>query len=275
MCGDSTNAADVDNLMDNKKARLIVTDPPYNVDYEGKDGMKIKNDNMEDESFYNFLLAAFTCMFNTADDGCPIYVFHADSEGANFRKAFREAEFKLSESLVWVKNALVLGRQDYHWRHEPILYGWREGAAHYWNGQRDKTTFIEDDIDLSKLDKKELVALAEKLIDSYPQTVIRSNKPLKNDIHPTMKPLGLISYLVGNSSKKNDLVQDLFGGGGSTLMACEQTQRICYTMEMDEKYCDATVRRYAEFKGAYVDIFLKRNGDVISYSKFIEGEDNK
>lgn len=267
LCGDSTSANDVKLLMDGKKAQLITTDPPYNVNYEGTNGLKIQNDNMEDEAFYYFLLSAFECMFESAEEGCPIYVFHADTEGLNFRKAFKHSGFKLAECLIWVKNSLVLGRQDYHWRHEPILYGWKEGAAHSWYGQRDKATVIEDEANLQKLKKDELIELVKTFVRSVPQSVIYFDKPSKNSVHPTMKPLGLIGYLIGNSSKKGDIVQDLFGGSGSTLMACEQTERKCYTIELDEKYCDVIVKRYIEYKGKPDEVYLIRDNRKVAFNE--------
>ena len=244
MCGDSTSATDTKTLMGDKQARLIITDPPYNVAYEGQNGMTIQNDSMGDQPFFNFLFDAFTNMFTHAEPGCPIYVFHADTEGINFRKAYKDAGFKLAECLVWVKNALVLGRQDYHWRHEPILYGWKEGAAHHWYGERDKTTVFETGEDLSTLKKEELLEILQKIYDS--SSILYENKPKNNALHPTMKPLGLLSRLIYNSSVAGDLVFDPFGGSGSTLIAAEQTQRTCFTMELDERYCDVIVARYEE-----------------------------
>lgn len=220
MCGDSTKEDDVDFLMSDTKANLIVTDPPYNVNYSGatEDELTILNDNMDGKSFYEFLLKAYQNMYKHAYDGAGIYVFHADTEGINFRKALIDSGFKLAQCCIWVKNSLVMGRQDYHWQHEPVLYGWKPTAAHKWYSDRKQTT------------------------------VWNFDKPVRNAEHPTMKPLDLIAYPITNSSKVNNVVIDLFGGSGSTLMACEQSGRICRTMELDERYCDVIIERYIKYK---------------------------
>lgn len=219
MCGDSTNPDDVKKLMNNQLADLIVTDPPYNVNYEGKtdDNLKIMNDNMEDNQFYSFLESAFINLYNSVKDGGSIYIFHADTEGLNFRKAMMSSGFKLAECLVWVKNAFVMGRQDYHWKHEPVLYGWKPGASHYFINDRSQSTVLEFD------------------------------KPIRNEEHPTMKPIDLIAYLINNSSKKDEIVLDLFGGSGTTMIACEQTNRKAFIMELDPRYCDVIVDRWEKF----------------------------
>ena len=230
MCGDSTVSEDVKKLTDNNLMDMIFTDPPYNVDYEGSNGMKIQNDKQKDEDFYNFLFKAFTNMFENIKSGGAIYCCHADTEGLNFRSAFKAAGFKLAECLVWVKNSLVLGRQDYHWRHEPILYGWKEGAGHY---------FVED---------------------RTQDTVWEYNKPKANNLHPTMKPLELVGKAIKNSSKRDEKVLDLFGGSGSTLIAAEQIGRNAYLMELDERYVDVIVKRYLRFIQSYDDCYLVRDG---------------
>ena len=216
MCGDSTQKEDVIHLMNSQEADMLLTDPPYNVDYEGKtsEALKIENDNMSETEFYNFLLDSFKNMFDSIKYGGSAYVFHADTEGLNFRNAFKSCGFKLAQCLVWVKNTFVMGRQDYQWRHEPILYGWKPGAGHYFVDNRKQSTVLEFD------------------------------KPSRNAEHPTMKPVDLLVYLIKNSSKENDLILDLFGGSGSTLIAAEQTQRRCYTMELDPKYCDVIIKRW-------------------------------
>ena len=221
MCGDSLSLDDVAQLMDGHKADLIVTDPPYNVAYEGgtADKLTIKNDSMSGEAFYRFLLDAYTAMFASAKDGSGIYVFHADSEGVNFRKALTDAGFKLAQCCVWVKQSLVLGRQDYHWQHEPVLYGWKPTGAHRWYSDRKQST------------------------------VWNFDRPSRNDVHPTMKPVSLIEYPVTNSSRGGDLVLDVFGGSGSTLIACEKTGRHARLMELDPRYCDVIVRRWQDFTG--------------------------
>ena len=221
MCGDSTKKEDVMHLMNRQVADMILTDPPYNVDYEGKtaDALKIENDNMNETEFYNFLLTSFRNMYESIKSGGSIYVFHADTEGLNFRNAFKSCGFKLAQCLVWVKNTFVMGRQDYQWRHEPILYGWKEGAGHYFVDNRKQSTVLEFD------------------------------KPLRNAEHPTMKPVDLLVYLIKNSSKENHLILDLFAGSGSTLIAAEQVQRNCYAMELDPKYCDVIIKRWENLTG--------------------------
>lgn len=266
LCGDSTNREDVARLMDGNQADLLLTDPPYNVNYESDSGMKIENDNLGNDDFYNLLLGAFTNMYEVAKGGTPIYIFHADTEGYNFRKAFTNAGFKLSQGLVWVKNSLTIGRQDYQWRHESILYGWKEGAAHKWYGKRDKNTVLDSDIDIDSLSKKELIELVEKLLEDTPETTIRFDRPTKNELHPTMKPIGLLGYIIKNSSIEGNLIVDLFGGSGSTLITSEQMNRICYTMEMDPRYCDAIVKRYSQTAGDD-KIKLIRKGRAIPYGE--------
>ena len=218
LCGDATKAEDVARLMGEEKANLWLTDPPYNVAYEGNNGMTIENDNMEDTQFRAFLRDAFQCVHDRMEPGASFYIFHADSEGYNFRGACHDVSLQVRQCLIWKKNSLVFGRQDFHWIHEPILYGWKDGAAHAWYNDRSQTTVMEFD------------------------------KPKNNDVHPTMKPVEMLVYLIKNSSQRGEIVIDTFGGYGSTLIACEQTGRICRTMELDPKYCDVIRRRWAEFK---------------------------
>lgn len=221
MCGDSTDAADVENLMNGENADLLVTDPPYNVAYEGatKDKLTIQNDDMSDSEFHEFLQAAFENANSVMREGATFYIWHADSEGFNFRSACKTTGWKIRQCLIWVKNSIVLGRQDYQWKHEPCLYGWKDGAAHY---------FIDD---------------------RTQSTVWEFNKPLRNGEHPTMKPVELIAKAVNNSSRRDNNVLDLFGGSGSTLIACEQLGRRCFTMELDPKYCDVIIKRWEDFTG--------------------------
>lgn len=253
MCGDSTKEADVAKLMGEEQAHLLLTDPPYNVDYQGgtKEKMKIANDNMDDVAFVGFLTAAFNCAIQAMRPGAAFYVWHADIKGFEFRTALKEVGLTPRETLIWVKNALVLGRQDYQWRHEPCLYGWKDGAAHYFVDDRSQSTVIEDaGVDYRKLKKDELLKLVLQLTDvSVPNTVIYEDKPTKNDIHPTMKPVKLMARLIKNSTKQEQLVLDLFGGSGSTLIACEQINRKCFTMEYDPKYCDAILDRWEKLTG--------------------------
>jgi len=242
MCGDATSAGDVAALMDGKKANLIVTDPPYNVAFESSDGLSIKNDKMENSKFYEFLLAAFKNMAGNLEKGGAAYVFHADTEGLNFRKAFIDAGFHLSGCCIWVKNSLVLGRSDYQWQHEPVLYGFLQNGKHYWskNAGRSQTTIWNFD------------------------------KPKKNKNHPTSKPLDLLAYPIGNSSQENAIIIDTFGGSGSTLMTCEQTNRICYTMELDEKYASVILRRYVEDTGDAENVFVIRDGKKLMYVDLVK-----
>ena len=254
MCGDSTVKADMERLMAGVKARCIVTDPPYNVAYEGgtDEKLTIMNDSMTDAKFREFLTQAFKRMYEVADAGAPIYVFHADSEGHNFRQTFKAAGFKLAQCLIWIKNSLVLGRQDYQWRHEPILYGWKEGKAHLWYGDRDKDTVIEDGrVNLTKAKKEDLVQMVKDLQAKLHAntTTIYHDRPTVNAEHPTMKPIKLIGRILNNSAQRGVVVLDPFGGSGSTLMACEQSERIGYTMEMDPKYADVIVKRWETFTG--------------------------
>ena len=218
LCGDSTKPTDVAKLIGIGEADCWLTDPPYNVAYEGSNGLTIQNDSMEDTKFREFLRNAFALAEKAMKPGASFYIFHADSEGYNFRGACHDVGLRVRECLVWKKNALVLGRQDYQWIHEPCLYGWKDGEAHNWYGDRAQTTVME------------------------------FNKPKKNDVHPTMKPTEMLCYLLKNSTKKNDVVLDTFGGSGSTLIACEQLGRKCRTMELDPKYCDVIRKRWAEHK---------------------------
>ncbi len=239
ICGDSTKADTFIILMDGKLANLVVTDPPYNVNYEGSAG-KIKNDNMGNEAFYNFLLEAFKNTEAAMAKDASIYVFHADTEGLNFRKSFSDAGFYLSGTCIWKKQSLVLGRSPYQWQHEPVLFGWKKSGKHNWYADRKQTTIWEFE------------------------------KPKKNADHPTMKPVALVAYPILNSSLSNCIVLDPFGGSGSTLIACEQTDRICYTIELDEKYCDVIVKRYVEQVGTSDGVFLLRDSSEIRYSDLPE-----
>jgi DNA modification methylase len=234
VCGDSTKPETFELLMEGKQANLTVTDPPYNVNYEGSAG-KIKNDNMADEKFYQFLLDAFTLTEKAMAKDASIYVFHADTEGLNFRRAFNDAGFYQSGTCIWKKQSLVLGRSPYQWQHEPILFGWKKSGRHAWYSDRKQSTIWEFD------------------------------RPKKNADHPTMKPVPLVAYPILNSSMSGCIVLDPFGGSGSTLIACEQTDRICYTIELDEKFCDVIVKRYIEHTGSEAGVFLMRDGSKYSY----------
>lgn len=221
MCGDSTCGGDVALLMNGEKADMCVTDPPYNVAYEGKtkDKLKIQNDKMQSDNFFYFLKDAFTCLIDNLKEGGVFYVWHASREQINFENALNEVGLEVRQQLIWAKNSLVLGRQDYQWKHEPCFYGWKEGASHKWYSDRNQTTILE------------------------------FKRPARNDIHPTMKPVELIGYQITNSSKSKDKVLDIFGGSGSTLIACEQLNRKCYMMELDEHYCDVIIDRWQKLTG--------------------------
>lgn len=247
MCGDSTNPDDVKKLMNGVKADLMITDPPYNIDYSGSDGQKIKNDNMSSDKFFEFLLAFYKNAFENMRIGAAYYIFHADSETISFRKALEDAGFKFSQCLIWVKNGFNLSRQDYNWRHEPCLYGWKQGTAHFYIQDYTQDTVLENQENLKKKSKQELVNMVLDLQSKLEEksTILRENKPLKNDIHPTMKPLKLLGRLMANSSKPEWNVLDLFGGSGSTLITAEQLGRQSFLMEFDPKYTDVIVRRFA------------------------------
>lgn len=242
VCGDATDPAVYAVLMDSTKANLVITDPPYNVNYEGSAG-KIKNDNMAGEKFYEFLLAAFKNMESVMAPDASIYVFHADTEGLNFRRAFADAGFYLSGCCIWKKQSLVLGRSPYQWQHEPVLYGWKKNGKHQWYTGRKETTIWEFD------------------------------KPKKNGDHPTMKPIPLLAYPIGNSSMTNAIVLDPFGGSGSTLITCEQTDRICRTIELDEKFCDVIVNRYIEQVGSADGVTVERDGKTRKYEEAANGSE--
>lgn len=236
-CGDSTKAESYTALMDGQKANLVLTDPPYNVDVEETAG-KIMNDNMSDEDFYNFLLSAYRCMHaNLADDG-SIYVWHADTEGLNFRKAYKEAGFYLSGCCIWKKNALVLGRSPYQWLHEPCLFGWKQKGKHQWYSDRKQTTVWEYD------------------------------KPRSSKEHPTMKPIALMSYPIKNSTMTNGIVLDPFLGSGSTLIACCETDRVCRGVELDPKFVDVIVKRFIEWAGGkFEDVYVLRDGQKLRFDE--------
>jgi len=248
MCGDATDPADVDKLMDGKRANLVLTDPPYGVSFKSSSGLTIQNDSMKNEEFYNFLKKAFENMVAHLEPGGAGYVFHADTEGLNFRQAFIDAGFHLAGCCIWVKDSLVLGRSDYQWQHEPILYGFLKNGKHNWYSDRKQTT------------------------------IWNFKKPKRNEHHPTSKPLDLLGYPLKNSSQENAIVIDTFGGSGSTLMACHGLNRICYTMELDEKYASVILRRYVDDTGDSEGVYCMRNGEKIPYSdlvKKVEGKDEQ
>ena len=241
MCGDATSAEDVSALMGDTKANLILTDPPYGVSFKSASGLTIQNDSMKNEEFYTFLLSSFQRMAEHLEKGGAAYVFHADTEGLNFRKAFIDAGFHLAGCCIWVKDSLVLGRSDYQWQHEPVLYGFMQNGKHHWYSDRKQTTIWEYD------------------------------RPKSNKDHPTMKPVALMAYPIQNSCMSNCIVLDPFLGSGSTLIACEQTHRICYGIELDEKFVDVIVNRYIEQCGSDADVFVIRDDMKISYQQLCRG----
>ena len=240
MCGDATSAEDVATLMDGRKANLILTDPPYGVSFKSSSGLTIQNDSMKDEEFYHFLLASFRNMADHLEKGGAAYVFHADTEGLNFRRAFIDAGFHLAGCCIWVKDSLVLGRSDYQWQHEPVLYGFMQNGKHPWYSDRKQTT------------------------------IWNFAKPKRNANHPTSKPLDLLGYPIGNSTQENAIVIDTFGGSGSTLMACEQMNRTCCTMELDEKYASVILRRYVDDTGDADGVYVIRNGEKLPYTALVK-----
>lgn len=266
MCGDALDFSDLSLLMAGAEADLIITDPPYNVDYEAKDKRleasfkrnksrktnEIMNDRMEEGEFFNFLFRTFSNICDVAKKGAAVYVFHADSEGLTFRQAFDATGFTLRQVLIWEKNQFVIGRQDYHWRHEPILYGWKEGAGHYWIGDRSQdTVLIDEDVDFSAMKKQDLVAYIERIREQLAErsSVQYEKKPARSNMHPTMKPVALVGRLMSNSSRPAENVLDVFGGSGTTLIAAEQLHRTAYILEINPIFCDIIIQRWEEFTG--------------------------
>ena len=245
MCGDATSADDVAALMGGTRANLLLTDPPYGVSFKSSSGLTIQNDSIKDEDFYSFLKSAFSAAVDCLEKGAAAYIFHADTEGLNFRRAFVDAGFHLAGCCIWVKDSLVLGRSDYQWQHEPVLYGFLQNGKHSWYSDRKQTT------------------------------IWNFAKPKKNANHPTSKPLDLLSYPIQNSTQENAVVLDTFGGSGSTLMACELTNRICYTMELDEKYASVILRRYVDDTGCPDDVFVERNGERIPYASLAKAVEHE
>jgi len=247
MCGDSTQKEQVMRLMNNQVADLLLTDPPYNIDISNSKGMKIQNDNLEKDNFIKFLTDCFSNAKEHIKDGAVFYIWYADTSAFEFYTALSNIGLQVRENLVWVKNKFILSRQDYHWRHEPCLYGWKEGRAHYYVNNRKQSTIIDQSVDLDLMSIDEIKEYVQSLIDD--STIFYENKPEKDDLHPTMKPIKLMGKMIKNSSLPNQLVLDLFGGSGSTLIACEQLQRKCFMMEYDPKYCDVIIKRWEDFTG--------------------------
>ena len=250
LCGDSTNHNDVLKLMQGKKADLLLTDPPYNVAISNSEGLTIENDNMSKEDFKIFINAAMKNASEVLKEGGAFYIWYGDVEDISFRTACFNNQLTIKQCLIWVKNNFNLGRQDYQWKHEPCLYGWKEGASHYFIDDRTQDTIIEDKVNYQSMTKEQLKDYIKELLeDRVSTTVIKEDKPLKNTEHPTMKPLKLMGRLIKNSSRRNEIVVDLFGGSGSTLITCEELERVCYMMEYDPKYCDVIIKRWETLTG--------------------------
>lgn len=251
MCGDSTSADDVYKLMNGQVADMVMTDPPYNVAIKNSQGMEIENDNLDNEDFKEFLCKAFENLESALKEGGAFYVWYASRNHIPFEVALNKAGLIVREQLIWNKSSFVFGRQDYHWKHEPCLYGWKEGASHYFIDDRTQSTVIEDKgVDLKKLKKEEMLHLLQEIFsEKVSTTVIDEDKVVVNSLHPTMKPIRLLARLIKNSCKQKELVLDLFGGSGSTLMACEQLDRVCYMMEFDPKYATVIIDRWEQFTG--------------------------
>ena len=261
VCGDATNLKDVDMLMDGKKADMVWTDPPYNVAVSGVAGT-IMNDNMARADFRNFLKGFYSSFFKVMKDGAVIYVAHGESERDAFTEEFTGAGFKLSQVLIWVKNSATFSRQDFNWKHEPILYGWKEGSGHFFCGDFTRTTVIDDDIPLEGMSNEELIQVIKDLKDDI-STVIRENRPTKSALHPTMKPIELVEKMIVWSSKTNEIVLDLFGGSGSTLIAAHKANRVGYIMELDPRYVDVICKRFQSLTG--IKPILEATGEEFDF----------
>lgn len=244
-CGDSTK--DISKLMNGKKADLLLTDPPYNVNVSNAEGKTIQNDNMSDLQFYEFLKDVMVTADMNLKEGGAFYIWHAETTGLTFRKACEFVGWEVKQCLIWVKNSITLGRQDYQWKHEPCLYGWKSGAGHYFVKNRKQPTVINNSVELDLMTAEELREFISELLE--PSTIMFEDKPLKSAEHPTMKPVRLMKKQVKNSTRQGEIVLDLFGGSGSTLLACEELDRVCYTNEIDPKYCDVIIKRWEELTG--------------------------
>ena len=274
MVGDSTSAADVEKLMNGEKADLVDMDPPYNVAlgkhmrpseakalHRRTDGLVIDNDDMEEGQFIEFLKSAFQNAMDALKPGAAFYIWHADNQSLNFRTAAKEIGMQIRQCLIWNKNTFAMGRQDYQWKHEPCLYGWKEGAAHYFIDDRTQTTVIDaEPLDFNKMKKDELVELLEKIYAETQTTVLNEKKPAKSELHPTMKPIPLIAGQIKNSTKPKEKVLDLFGGSGTTLMACEQMNRQCFMMEYDPRYADVIIERWETYTGEKAELINGNQG---------------
>lgn len=259
LCGSSTDEAQVERLFGGQLADMVMTDPPYNIDYQAASGQKILNDSMTDGAFFEFLLKFYQTYATHTKPGGAWYVWHGESESINFRAAFKQSGLLLKQNLIWVKSAFSMGRQDYQWKHEPCLYGWREGAAHYFTDDRTKPTVIEDQLDPTKLSKAQLLKIVQEMTaDTMKTTVLRADKPTRNELHPTMKPILLLAPLISNSSRPGEIVADAFLGSGSTMVAAHQVNRKCYGMELDPGYCQVILDRMTKLEPG---IQILKNGE--------------
>lgn len=261
--GDSTSLQALSYLMQGDQADLVWTDPPYNVAYETKAG-SIQNDNMDDQAFYEFLRGFYAAAIEVTKPGGCIYIAHADSEGLNFRKAMIDAGWLLKQNLIWVKSSATLSRQDYNWRHEPILYGWKPGAGHFYCQDFTQTTVVDDTSDLKALSRSELETLTRELLDQVITSVVYEDKPARSELHPTMKPVRLVQRFVKNSTKPGEIVLDTFGGSGTTLIACQKVGRKARLNELDVHYADVIIRRWQDWTGGLAVHFAEgKHFDVI------------
>lgn len=263
LCGDSTINSDIETLLNGKKADLLLTDPPYNVNVSNAEGKTIANDNMSNLEFYEFLKDVFTVADRNLKEGAAFYIWHGESESLNFRKACEYVGWSVKQCLIWVKNSITLGRQDYQWKHEPCLYGWKSGAGHYFIKNRKQPTVIDNSKDLELMTAEELREYILELQE--PSTIIYEAKPLKNSDHPTMKPVRLMKKQIKNSTKQGQIVLELFGGSGSTLLACEELGRICYANELSPVYCDVIIKRWEELTGQKAELInnIKLNNNLL------------
>ena len=263
LCGDSTINSDIETLLNGKKADLLLTDPPYNVNVSNAEGKTIANDNMSNLEFYEFLKDVFTVADRNLKEGAAFYIWHGESESLNFRKACEYVGWSVKQCLIWVKNSITLGRQDYQWKHEPCLYGWKSGAGHYFIKNRKQPTVIDNSKDLELMTAEELREYILELQE--PSTIIYEAKPLKNSEHPTMKPVRLMKKQIKNSTKQGQIVLELFGGSGSTLLACEELGRICYANELSPVYCDVIIKRWEELTGQKAELInnIKLNNNLL------------
>ena len=269
VCGDSRNIETYHKLMEDDIADMIITDPPYNVDYEGATGLKIANDNLSDSDFYNFLLDCFTLMSKFLKPGGTVYCWHADSERINFQRALEFAGILIKQNLIWVKNSFVIGRQDYQWKHESCLYGWKEGAAHYFTEKRNIPTVNElKNVEFDKLKKEELVELMKKILD-IPSTILNFNRPTKSTLHPTMKPVDLFIDGIENSSRPGQIILDAFGGSGTTIISSEKLGRRARVIELSPEYCDAIVKRYITIFDNTITKCIREGNEIASPLKSI------